>query len=331
VDAQPDLRAVSIDFVPGEKTVFYDDFSDMAQDEPPPHWKLRDGRVELRTNREVHQLTTVCPAKLSLSSQSFTFPKNFTMEMEAVFSDEGGSMDLYAWPKGVDGGMAPTWHILLQADQAAMEGPGGDSIGKISFDPHAVNRPIKIALWAQNGRARAYVDGQRIGDVNQMFVPEKSAPADHRTIRQRCDRPGSGPEPAWMGIRSIRVAESAPDFSAAMASSGKYVTHGIVFDTDSDRLKPESAPVLKAVAQGLQKNPNLKLEIEGFTDSTGNSAHNMDLSKRRAEAVRSVLVSQFGVDGARLTANGLGAGKPIGSNDTPEGRAANRRVEFVKQ
>ncbi|HEX5283776.1 MAG TPA: OmpA family protein [Bryocella sp.] len=329
--AQPDLRAVPIDFVPGEKTVFYDDFSDMAQDEPPPHWKLRDGRVELRTNGEVHQLTTVCPAKLSLSSQSFTFPKNFTMEMEAVFGDDGGSMDLYAWPKGVDGGMAPTWHILLEADQAAMEGPGGDVIGKIAFNPHAVNRPIKIALWVQNGRARAYVDGQRIGDVNQMFVPEKSAPADHWTIRQRCDRPGSGPEPAWIGIRSIRVAESAPDFSAVMASSGKYVTHGIVFDTDSDRLKPESAPVLKAVAQGLQKNPNLKLEIEGFTDSTGNSAQNMDLSKRRAEAVRSVLVSQFNVDGARLTANGFGAGRPVASNDTPEGRAANRRVEFVKQ
>jgi outer membrane protein OmpA-like peptidoglycan-associated protein len=101
------------------------------------------------------------------------------------------------------------------------------------------------------------VDGERIGDVNQMFVPEKDAPPDHWTIRQRCDRPGSGPQPDWIGIRSVRVAESAPDFSAMMASSGKYVTHGILFDTDSDRLKPESAPVLKAVALGLEKNPNL--------------------------------------------------------------------------
>jgi outer membrane protein OmpA-like peptidoglycan-associated protein len=253
------------------------------------------------------------------------------MEMEAVLSDDEGSMDLYAWPKGVDGGQAPTWHILLQGDQVAMDGPDGESIGKVDFRPHALNRPIKLALWVQNGRARAYVDGQRIGDVNQMFVPEKSAPPDHWTIRQRCDRPGNGPEPAWMGIRSIRVAESAPDFSAMMASSGKYVTHGILFDTDSDRLKPESAPVLKAVAQGLQKNPNLKLEIDGFTDSTGNSAHNLDLSKRRADAVRQVLVAQFNVDAARLTSNGFGSAKAAGSNDTPEGRAANRRVEFVKQ
>jgi outer membrane protein OmpA-like peptidoglycan-associated protein len=93
----------------------------------------------------------------------------------------------------------------------------------------------------------------------------------------------------------------------------------------------DSAPVLKQVAAGLEKNPNLKLEIDGYTDSVGDAAHNLDLSKRRAEAVRSVLVSQFGVDAARLTSNGFGAAQPVGSNDSPEGRAQNRRVEFVKQ
>jgi outer membrane protein OmpA-like peptidoglycan-associated protein len=61
----------------------------------------------------------------------------------------------------------------------------------------------------------------------------------------------------------------------------------------------------------------LKLEIDGYTDSVGDAAHNLDLSKRRAEAVRSVLVAQFGVDAARLTSNGFGAAKPIDSNDTP--------------
>jgi chemotaxis protein MotB len=81
----------------------------------------------------------------------------------------------------------------------------------------------------------------------------------------------------------------------------------------------------------LQKNPNLKLEIDGFTDSVGDAAHNLDLSKRRAQAVASVLASQFGVESARLTVNGFGSAQPIASNDTPEGRAANRRVEFVKK
>ena len=81
----------------------------------------------------------------------------------------------------------------------------------------------------------------------------------------------------------------------------------------------------------MAKNPNLKLEIDGYTDSVGDAAHNLDLSKRRAQAVQTVLVSQFGVDAGRLTASGFGAGKPIGSNDTPDGRAENRRVEFLKK
>jgi OmpA-OmpF porin, OOP family len=133
------------------------------------------------------------------------------------------------------------------------------------------------------------------------------------------------------GIRSLRVAESAPDFSTVINASGKYVTHGIYFDTDSDRLKPESGAVLKQVAAGLQKNPNLKLEVDGYTDSVGDSARNSDLSKRRAQAVMSVLVAQFGIEAGRLAVNGFGAAQPIASNDTADGRAANRRVEFLKK
>ena len=116
-----------------------------------------------------------------------------------------------------------------------------------------------------------------------------------------------------------------------ITSSGRFVTHGILFDTDSDRLKPESAPVIQTIARGLENNPNLKLQIEGHTDSVGNAAHNLDLSKRRAEAVKAVLVAQFRIDEARLTTAGMGAMKPIDSNDTPQGRSQNRRVELVKQ
>lgn len=324
---QPDLKASKIEFVPGEKTVFFDDFSDMVEDEPPPHWKLRDGVVELRTGAGIRQLTAVCPIKPSLSSASFTFPKNFTVEIEAAFGSEAPSMTFLAWPKDVDCCQAPTWKIEITPNSVSFLGPKEDKIGTMNLRPPSVNQPIKVALWVQEGRARGYVNGERVGDVNQMFVPADAKPADHWTLRERCDRASDG----WIGLRSIRVAESAPDFSAAIASKGRYVTHGILFDTGSDRLKPESAPVIKAVARGLEKNPALKLEIDGYTDSTGNPEHNLDLSKRRAEAVRSVLISQFGIDPARLTSNGKGAASPIASNDTAEGRAQNRRVEFVKE
>ena len=87
----------------------------------------------------------------------------------------------------------------------------------------------------------------------------------------------------------------------------------------------------KPYIKGLTTNPSLKVRIEGHTDSTGAADHNLDLSRRRAEAVKAVLVSQFSVDAGRLTTAGLGATKPVDSNDTPQGRAQNRRVELVKQ
>jgi outer membrane protein OmpA-like peptidoglycan-associated protein len=179
--------------------------------------------------------------------------------------------------------------------------------------------PVHFALWVQQGRVRAFMNGERLVDVNQVAI----APTDHIMLDFAGYRPN--------GLRQVRIAESAPDFSTVINASGKYVTHGINFDTDSDRLKPESSALLKQVAAALQKNPNLKLEIDGYTDSVGNGPHNLDLSKRRAQAVQSVLVAQFGVDAGRWSANGFGADQPIGSNDTPDGRAQNRRVEFLKK
>ena len=129
----------------------------------------------------------------------------------------------------------------------------------------------------------------------------------------------------------MRFAESTPDFGQTIMASGKFVTHGILFDTDSDRIKPESAAVLQMIAHALTATPDLNLEIDGHTDATGNPAHNMDLSKRRAEAVKSILVSQFGIDAGRLATAGFGSSKPIDTNNTAAGKAQNRRVEFVRK
>jgi OOP family OmpA-OmpF porin len=169
---------------------------------------------------------------------------------------------------------------------------------------------------------RSFVNGEKQLDFNQVEMP----PIDSIEIENGIL--GAGPA---LGYRMVRFAESTPDFSQVISSSGRYVTHGILFDTDSDHLKPESAPVIQAIARGLETNPNLRLLIEGHTDSVGSPEHNLDLSKRRAEAVKTVLTSQFKVDPARLSTTGLGATKPIDSNDTPQGRSQNRRVELVKQ
>jgi len=121
------------------------------------------------------------------------------------------------------------------------------------------------------------------------------------------------------------------DFLQAMLASGRYVSHAIAFESGSDRLRPESKAAVKEIADALASTPALRVRIEGHTDAQGNPMVNMQLSQRRADAVRNALVAEFGVDVRRVSTYGLGASRPIATNDTPEGRATNRRVEFVRE
>lgn len=164
------------------------------------------------------------------------------------------------------------------------------------------------------------------GETQLDFTQVELAPIDRIEIRSELAGVGNS-----VGYRSIRIGESVPDVSKVLLGTGRYVSHAILFDTDSDRLKPESAPAIQTIAKALPSSQARAIRIEGHTDAVGTAAHNMDLSKRRADAVKDVLVAQFGADASRLSTAGLGSTKPIDSNDTPAGRAVNRRVEFVVQ
>jgi outer membrane protein OmpA-like peptidoglycan-associated protein len=115
-----------------------------------------------------------------------------------------------------------------------------------------------------------------------------------------------------------------------LADDQRIDVYGIYFDVNSDRLRSESDPVLQEIAATLERNPQWQLTIDGHTDSVGSAEANMDLSQRRSEAVRSALVQRYHVTAERLTTRGLGATVPKDTNDTPEGRARNRRVELIR-
>ena len=103
----------------------------------------------------------------------------------------------------------------------------------------------------------------------------------------------------------------------------------INFDIDKATIKPESMGTLNMIVGVLKDNPDIKFEIDGHTDNSGTAAHNLTLSQQRADAVKDQLV-KMGVDASRLSSKGLGDSKPISDNTTLEGKANNRRVEFVK-
>ena len=115
-----------------------------------------------------------------------------------------------------------------------------------------------------------------------------------------------------------------------MITEGKFSTTGIRFNVNSDKLTPDSYGVLKELAAALKKNADVKIKIIGHTDSDGDDNANMDLSKRRADAVKAALSSEFGIDESRMQIDGMGESKPVAENETPEGKAQNRRVEFIK-
>jgi OOP family OmpA-OmpF porin len=106
---------------------------------------------------------------------------------------------------------------------------------------------------------------------------------------------------------------------------GSVTLHGVNFENDSAQLMATSQPILDAVAADLKAHPRLKVELQGHTDSVGAASYNLKLSQRRADTVREYLISQ-GVNPANLIAKGYGEAEPIASNDTPGGRAGNRRV-----
>lgn len=319
---QPDLTALKADFIPGDKTIFLDDFSDMAGDEPPPHWKVRGSDAVLKVGGGVRQLTFKGES-VTLTPNLNGLPNNFTMETELTIDGQ----DPDCRPEMEWSFLDKVGHtaLLIRTKQnAAANGwwVRVDSTENLGEKTPLVNwsQPVKLALWVQNGRLRIYLNGDRIIDVNQVELPAIASVGVHM----------------WTGVKSVgfrfvRFAESTPDFGQTIMASGKFVTHGILFDTDSDHIKPESAAVIQEIARGLSQSSDLSVEIDGHTDSTGAAPHNMDLSKRRAEAAKNILVAQFSIDSGRLTTAGFGSSKPIDTNTTAAGKAQNRRVEFVRK
>ncbi|MBI3684194.1 MAG: DUF4892 domain-containing protein [Acidobacteria bacterium] len=134
-------------------------------------------------------------------------------------------------------------------------------------------------------------------------------------------------KPMEGGLVTVDAATLAGD----LARTGHAAIYGIYFDTGKADVKPESDAALKEIAKLLQQDAALKLHVVGHTDSTGDVAMNMDLSRRRAAAVVQVLTTRHGIAAARLRPDGVGPLSPAGTNDAEQGRALNRRVELVKQ
>jgi outer membrane protein OmpA-like peptidoglycan-associated protein len=134
--------------------------------------------------------------------------------------------------------------------------------------------------------------------------------------------------------RIVRIAFPTADVAPLeekLKKHSRVELHGIYFDFGKATIRPESEPVLRDIASALTHNLDWTLNIEGHTDNIGGEALNLDLSRRRADAVKQALVDRYRISASHLTTAGFGASRPNASNDTMSGRARNRRVELVRQ
>ena len=187
-----------------------------------------------------------------------------------------------------------------------------DGIGGVNF----INKWHHIAVAYKDKQMKIYLDQNRI-----YVIPEvKDAGLNKFGVRVagKCV------------VTNIRLAQGGGmNMIGKKFTDAKIVTHGINFDIDKSTIKPESMGTLNMIVQIMKDNPDIKFDVEGYTDNSGDPTHNLTLSQNRADAVKAQLIS-MGVSSSRLTSKGFGETKPISDNNTPEGKANNRRVEFVK-
>ena len=339
------------DFVPGDEIFFDDDFANEKLGELASHWDLVSGYAEVASveGRKVLAFTddgvgTVIPLmkdKLAFLPDVFTVEYDLyvapvsddasdsKIEISLCFGrkgqdyDSGGEIGNVRFFYTEEGDGSLNWLIHKPNSDSSTDGTKDLGLSQSFSSYNGKDNPLKAGQWNHfafsfNKRAfKGYINGQRI-----ISIPSAAAPA-YVMVR-------SAAKYRYSGISNFRMAKGAVPLYDRLASDGKIVTYAITFETGKADLKPESMVEILRIAKLMQENSGIEFEVQGHCDNTGSDKVNDPLSQKRAEAIVTALVEQ-GIAESRLTAVGKGSHAPIASNSTDEGRARNRRVEFVKK
>jgi len=199
-----------------------------------------------------------------------------------------------------------------------------NEINSTQFKSTSGMKMVHVSVWRQKQRLRVYLNEEKIFDLPKAFADDKPYGTALFEIW------GDMKDQDRYLLSNLKLAAGLSDTRNKLLKEGKFVTSGILFDVNSEKIKKQSYGVLKDIATVLNENPSINVNIIGHTDSDGNVADNLNLSKRRSEAVKAELIKDFGIDASRIQTDGKGSSEPIASNATAEGKANNRRVEFLK-
>jgi len=323
------------DFIPGDQILFFEDFSQDAIGDFPALWTSNGGgevkSLNLASGKWFHMNGDDA---VYCYENTIAFPDNFIVEFDIIpdgeyehgivfnlyndFEDDKRKLneDLFPGKEGLQiviGNQA--WQTLGYRED--LDWFNGKSV-KNTVGKEELNHVI---VWIQKQRIRIYHKGLKVLDVPTGIYEGTTFTRMRFSGWDRYSFPF---------VTNIKITTATPDMRSKLLTEGKLISYGVYFDSGKDVVKPESHGSLKEIATVLSENADVKIVIVGHTDSDGDDALNLDLSKRRAANVKSYLVKEFGIAADRISTDGKGETQPIVQNTSAENKAKNRRVEFIK-
>ncbi len=313
------------DFKPGKDIIFFDDFEGEELGEIPSKWHYYKGLMEIvKVNGENNYvLSGDLGGGHPNWEPGFVLPEAYTIEFDVFMADPNADNKGYG---------SYSYYLTLYTDD---------------YRSKAASIDISHGAISIKDKIRGKVPGVTASDLGNTWnhisisVNGTSVKAyfnDYRTFNTRID--GGLPslfaiwnccqttdKPVFL-IDNFKVAAGAHPKYKEEVLEGKIVTNNIHFQTGSAQIIPRSYAEIKRIADVMLANPNKKFRIEGHTDNVGDDSSNLELSKKRSNAVK-IALTDMGVDASLLNSEGYGEAIPVEDNDTPEGRAMNRRVEFI--
>lgn len=300
------------DFVPGDTVWKVTDFS------REPIGRFPAGQLEfVKGNLQIVETDSARVLESSAASVfrlplPRTLPDEFTLEFEIKVPALNMGTYVYFTPLVTSISRYPSDYLYIGGRPGIYR--KGIQVSGI-YLPSIQDRWVPVKLQVDSAYAVLYVGAERAAQV----------PTANFSRGRNIEFHVNGNPRLRTYLRNIVVAVGLNPLYEALVATGTFTTRGILFATDSDQLLPESTPVLTTIIRTMQEHPELRIEVEGHTDSQGDDAHNQRLSERRGQSVIAYLVRN-GTATGRLTASGKGESMPVGDNTTAEGRQQNRRV-----